>query len=352
MRAQQVGIGFLGVGHQLHAQSYAGALRRTQGANLVGVYDEDAGVGRAFALAQGISDCYESASELLSRDDLHAVVVCSPTDTHARLVMAAARQGKHVLCEKPIATTLADGQAMVDACAAAGIQFHVAYTSRFYPMLQEAKRLIASGRLGQVVGIRGGNRGCPPLPSHGDHPGWLLDRGRAGGGALLDHSVHVTDAVRYLLDDEVESVFAEAGTLLHPNLQVEDCALLLLKLRGGAAVSVDPSWSIPASNPYHYDLYLHILGTLGTLSLDDTRQALCVVRDGIAGRGVVSEPFGVDIDASLVRTFVQAVQQGQLLEPCASGLDGLRSLEIALAGYRSIETGQPVMLTRYNTEGS
>jgi predicted dehydrogenase len=344
MSEQRIGIGFLGVDHLLHAGSYAAALGRTGGVDLVGIYDEDPGLGRAFAQAHGIPDCYTSPAELLARGDLHAVVVCSPTDTHASLVTAAARYGKHVLCEKPISTALADGQAMVDACAAAGIQFHVAYTSRFYPVLQEAKRLIAARRLGEVVGIRGGNRGCPPLPSYGEHPGWLLEPGRAGGGALIDHSVHVTDAVRYLLEDEIESVFAETGTLLHPALPVEDCALLLLKLRGGAVVSVDPSWSIPANNPYHYDLYLHILGTLGTLSVDDTRQALRVVRDGAAGRGVVREPFGVDIDASLVRKFVQSVRQGQLLEPCASGLDGLRSLEIALAAYQSSQTGQPVML--------
>jgi predicted dehydrogenase len=170
---------------------------------------------------------------------------------------------------------------------------------------------------------------------------------QAGGGALADHSVHVTDALRYVLGAEVESVSAETGTLLHPELAVDDCAILLLKFSTGAVASVDPSWSIPANHPYHYDFYLRILGADGLITIDDTRQALAVVRDGVTtGRGAVLEQFGVDVDAEMVQHFIRSVRAGALLPPGASGEDGLRALEISLAAYSAAESGQVVHLAQ------
>ena len=311
---------------------------------MVAAYDDDPARGRGFAERFGIPDFYASPGELVACDEIDAVVVCSPTNAHAALVIAAAGHGKHVLCEKPIATRLADAEAMVAACEEAGVQLHLAYTSRFYPMMQEAKRLIASGEIGDVVGICGGNRGTPPLLGDGEQRNWLLDPVRAGGGALIDHSVHVTDVMRYLVDAEVESVYAEVGTLIHRDLEVEDCAVLLLRFQNGMVASVDPSWSIPTSNPYHYDLYLHILGEQGAIKIDDTRQSLQVVRGSPDQRGLHNEPFGLDIDAELVKSFIRSIRRSEPIPPCASGVDGLRSLEIALAAYESVRTGQPVRL--------
>jgi predicted dehydrogenase len=107
---------------------------------------------------------------------------------------------------------------------------------------------------------------------------------------------------------------------------------------------VDPSWSIQPHNPYDYDFYLRILGTEGWLSLDDTRQALSVVSEVATDRGMYLEPFGVDIDRKMVRHFVECIRQGKAAPPFASGEDGLRALEIALAAYRSAQRGQPVTL--------
>jgi predicted dehydrogenase len=126
-------------------------------------------------------------------------------------------------------------------------------------------------------------------------------------------------------------------------MPVEDGALLLLKFWGGAVASVDSSWVIPETNPYFYDFFLRILGTQGTLDLDDRRQALRVTSSA-GRRPVYLEPFGVDIDAAMVQHFVECVRQGQPAPPYASGRDGLRALEIALAGYESAWRGQPITL--------
>src|SRR4030095_7365848 len=124
----------------------------------------------------------------------------------------------------------------------------------------------------------GGNRGIPPLPPA--YPGWITDPAHAGGGALIDHSVHITDSMRYLSCAEVTSVSAETGTLFQPEMKVDDAALLLLRFEDDVTASVDPSWAIPTAHPYHYDFFLRILGSDGRVTVDETRQSLQVTRDG------------------------------------------------------------------------
>ena len=345
MGSEEVRVGILGVAHVGHAAGYARALGRLEGVEVVAVSDEEPERGRSYAERFGIPAFYPEVGDLLDRDDVAAVVVCSPTDEHAALVTAAARAGKHVLCEKPIATRLEDARAMIAACDAAAVQIHLAFGLRFFPAVRKAKELIEVGEIGDLCAMSGGNRGIPPLPPA--YPPWITDQGRAGGGALIDHSVHVTDAMRFLSGAEATSVFAETGTLFREELAVDDAALLLLRFGEEVAASVDPSWSLPAANPFHYDFYLRVLGSAGLIAIDETRQSLKVTRPGGGpgdGRGFVLEPFGAEPDLELVRHFVRCVREGRFLPPAASGRDGLRALEIALAGYESARTGQPVSL--------
>lgn len=336
-----VRIGLISFAHTAHAVSYSSALGRLKEAALVAVYDEDPQRGRQFA-AQFQAHYYSRLDDLLKREDLQGVIVCSPTSQHRDLVCAAAAAGKHVLCEKPIATRLSDAQEMVNACRSAGVLLQIPFVCRFYPMIQTARRIIQNGEIGRVLGAVGGNRGVPPLPPL--YPPWITDPVQAGGGALLDHSVHVTDAMRFLFESEVESVYAEKGVFAEKPMKVEDCGLLSLTFRDGAVATVDPSWSIPENNPYHYDFYLRILGEKGTINLDDTRQALTIVSDRPNRSGVSDEPFGVDVDFEMVRHFIRCIYAGENLFPAASGEDGLRALEIALAAYQSADLHQPVTL--------
>jgi predicted dehydrogenase len=272
---------------------------------------------------------------LLGSSDLDAVIVCSPTAQHRRHVEAAAAAGCHVLSEKPLATTVADARAMVEACRHAGVQLHTAFVSRFLPHVRSVKQALDSGTLGDVVGLRAGNRGRPPLPPH--YPGWITDPGQAGGGALIDHSVHLTDLVRHLTGHEVARVAAETGTLLW-GAAVEDCALLSLVLDNGAVAGLDPSWSVPAGSPWDYDFYLRLVGTSGSVDLDDLAESVQVV-SGRAGGGLRLAGFAEDPDAAMIAGFCSSVREGRRLDPCASGEDGLRALEVALAGYASADDG-------------
>jgi predicted dehydrogenase len=338
---RSLGVAILGAAHLPHAWSYARALTGLDDVRVVGVHDavreHTRWIEQDFAVPY-----VEDAHALVGRPDVDAVVVCSANADHRGHVELAAEAGKHVLCEKPVATTVADAEAMIATCERAGVQLHVAFVSRFLPLVARARTAVRQGRIGEVVGVVGGNRGRPPLPP--GYPDWITDPDRAGGGALIDHSVHVTDVVRHVTGLEVTAVSGEAGALLW-GCRVDDAAVLTLRFDNGAVGSVDPSWSVPADNPWDHDFYLRLVGTEGSLDVSDGAEAVHVVsrRDG-ASRGMRHVSFAEDADRAMVEAFTASVRAGAVLEPCATGADGLRALETALAGYRSSTLGQVVQL--------
>lgn len=334
MTARVTRIGVLGAAHMGHAWAYTRALSESPNAEVVGVHDPEPEHTRWIRQDFGVAEI-GSADELLASVD--AVLVCSANDEHRAHVELAAGAGRHVLCEKPVATTLEDAEAMVAACAAAGVQLQVAFPSRFLPVVARARGAVRDGQLGELIGLVGANRGRPPLPPA--YPAWITDPVAAGGGALIDHSVHVSDVMRHVSGLEVTEVSAEAGALLW-GLEVDDLAVVSLRFDNGAVGSIDPSWSVPEDHPWDYDFSLRLVGTEGALDLTDAAEALTVVstRAG-AGRGLRQASFAEDADRAMVEAFLASVRSGAVQEPCATGEDGLRALEVALAGYRSAADG-------------
>jgi predicted dehydrogenase len=332
--SQPLGVAIVGCAHRPHAWSYARALSGSPSARLVAVFDEDPALGHSVADDFG-ARWTDDLAGLLASGEVDAVVVCSPTARHRHDVELAAAAGCHVLCEKPLATTSEDGRAIVGACREAGVQLHVAFVSRFLPHVRSAKAALDAGTLGEVIGLRAGNRGRPPLPPH--YPEWITRADESGGGALIDHSVHLTDLVRHLTGREVSSVAAETGRLLW-DIEVEDCALLSLVLDSGGVASLDPSWSVPANNPWDYDFFLHLVGTTGSIDLDDVSESVQVVSPHL-GAGLRLAGFADDPDAAMIEAFCDSVRLGRTVDPLATGEDGLRALEVALAGYASAASG-------------
>lgn len=325
----------LGCEHLPHARSYAGALRRSRGGRLVGLYDASPELGEP--LADALSVPHDADPErLLDRYRPAAAIICSATDRHHGLVEMAAARGVHVLCEKPLATTVADAEAMVVACREHGVQLHTAFVSRFYPALQQVRDMVTRGELGRVRGMVGGNRGRPPLPPR--YPSWITDAEAAGGGALIDHSVHVVDAMRFVTGLEAREVLAETASLF-VDTGVEDSALVSVVFDGGVPASVDPSWSVTPDSPWDYDFYVRVLGTKGSLSISTGRESLAVSGQHDS-RTHASLPFEPDIDQAMVEAFLQSVRDGRVLDPCATGEDGLRAVEVACAAYASVDGDQ------------
>jgi predicted dehydrogenase len=334
--SRPTGVAVVGAASLQHAWAYVRALTAADDARVVGIHDAEPEHTRWIRQDFGVP-FVDDATELVSSPDVDAVLVCSANADHRAHVELAAAHGRHVLCDKPIATTLDDARAMVGACAEADVQLHIAFVARFLSVVARARQAIHDGRIGEPIGLVGGNRGRPPLEP--TYPPWITDPVAAGGGALIDHSVHVTDAMRHITGLEVTEVSAEAGALLWGR-DVEDVTILLLRFANGAVGSVDPSWSVPADNPWDYDFFLRVLGTEGSLDITDVAASLHVVSAREGGpRGLRHASFAEDPDRAMIEAFLASVRSGSVREPCATGVDGVRALEVALAGYRSSEAG-------------
>jgi predicted dehydrogenase len=312
----------------LHAAAYANALQRLPDVTLAAVWDDNAARGRAFAEQRGVPYLPDLEAHG-AWDAFDAVVITAENARHATLCQAACRAGKHVLCEKPLATTNADAAAMIAAADAAHVVLATAFPMRHSLPAQAVRRAIVDGTIGDVLAVRATNHGQMPL-------GWFRDPALAGGGAVMDHTVHVVDLLRWYLEDEPVEVYAEISHGFH-NIEVDDAAFLTITFRSGVVVTLDPSWSRPASFPMWGDLTMEIAGTKGTIGLDAFTQKL-VLYPAVAGP---SEwlAWGADADLALIADFVAAAREGKA--PAATGRDGASALAVALAAYASAGSGQP-----------
>jgi len=317
----------------VHAWSYARVLRSLEEAELVAIYDDDPERLRRAAELYGVRDAYTDYRQLLRRDDVDAVVIASENAKHAELAVAAAEAGKHMIVEKPLATTLEDAERMIRAAERAGVKLQQAFVMRYHDATVEVKRMLEAGAVGRVLAITTTN--------HGKFPGlWFDDPKLAGGGAVMDHTVHTADLMRWYTGDEVEEVYAVIGRNIRPHLRSEDCALISLRFRGGVLGSIDCSWSRHEGWPIWGDVFLAVYGTEGFIAVDAFRPCINLVTD--EGRRFTWHYFGPDADFNMIRDFVHAVLEDR--PPRATGYDGYKALEVALAAYESAKAGSPVKL--------
>lgn len=325
-------IAILSAAH-LHARSYARVLQSLPSSTLSVLWDDDAERGRARA-AEWETTFEPDLDRALRACD--GVIICAENARHRELTLAAAGAGRHVLCEKPLATSIDDAREMVRACAEAGVLLGTAFPVRHAGAVGELRDAVQAGTLGRVLMIRGTNRGTNP-------GGWFVDKDLSGGGALTDHTVHVADAIRFITGEEITSVYAEADTRFYPNLGVEDCGLLIMTLSGGGFASLDPSWSRPnQAFPTWGDVTMQVTGTNGVATFDYMAQHSALYRNSAVRAAQVG--WGEDGDELMVADFVEAIREGRA--PLASGEDGLRAVEVVHAAYASIASGQPAEVAR------
>jgi predicted dehydrogenase len=325
-------IGLLSFAHG-HAYSYATALTELPRVEIVGVYDANASRGQA-AADQFSTSFYPEAEALLAQG-LDGVIICSENAYHAPLVHLAAEHTRNILCEKPIATTVADAQAMIDRCKSTGTQLQIAFPVRYSPPILHLKALLDRNELGKVYSVK--------CTNHGSMPGnWFIDPALAGGGAVMDHTVHVVDLLRWFWQTEVVELYAEVGIgLLHPGMEIDDVGLLSFQLANGIYGTLDTSWSRPSSYPTWGDVKIEVVGERGVVTVDAFQQALNVSSESWGKTKLV--PWGSNADGALIADFVEMIQTNR--SPSITGEDGLRAMEVALAAYRSAASGRPVTLT-------
>jgi len=317
----RIGIIGAGIAGRRHAEAFA----RHPRAAIAAVAEIDEAAGRRFAQQFGARHFHDYRDMLDAGVD--AVVICVPHILHLPCATAAAAARAHILMEKPIANTLEDAQAVLDAVERAGTTLMMGYVHRFRPEVSEARRLIIDGQVGRVATaldrfVSG---------SMADTPGWVWNKAQAGGGVLMYGGVHPIDRLRWLLGDEVVEVFARTSTYGNPT-EVEDGVVALLTFASGAAGAL-------YENAPGYgrlgEWTTEVFGTVGAL--------LITTGAALEYRGATRhERWAYEDDGRFDRQaaeFIAAIAERR--PPAVTGTDGLRGLEVVLAIYRSAASGRP-----------
>ena len=329
-------IGILSFAHH-HAEGYIQSLKKMPGVEVMGIADQDAARASHFANSAGVP-LFNSFEDLLkARPD--GVIVTSENNQHRTLVEAAASYKINVLCEKPIATTLEDGKAMLDTCQKAGVILMTAFPMRFSPPVMEVKNKMDAGDFGRVFCFNSTNQG--ELPKK--YRGWFVDKKLAGGGAIIDHTVHMADIMRWYLKSEAREVYACANQIFYKNdvpADIETGGLVHITFANGVFATIDCSWCRPVNWPTWGGLTFEMVTERGAVIVDAFKQNLNVYHKD--SPHPVWSFWGSDPNFGMIQEFVAAIRQNR--EPGVTGLDGYRAVEIAMAAYESIRTGQPVKL--------
>ncbi|MFC1878538.1 Gfo/Idh/MocA family protein [Chloroflexota bacterium] len=327
-------IGILSFAHH-HAEAYIQNLRSIPQVELLGVADEDNERGRQFA-NQYETPYFRSYEDLIAAKP-DGVVICSENSKHRPMVEMAANSGVNVLCEKPIATNVDDASAIVNICERAGVMLMTAFPMRFSAPLVEVKKRLDGGDFGRVYCFNATNQG--ELPSV--YRKWFVDEELAGGGAVMDHTVHLVDIMRWYLGEEVREVYAQTNRIFHADeVQVETGALEMITFEGGAFASIDASWSRPPYWPTWGGLTFEMITERGAVLVDAFSQNLTIYRHDRQRAGWAY--WGSDANQAMVNEFIAAIRENR--QPLVSGYDGFKAVEVAEAAYLSAKSGQPQSL--------
>lgn len=328
------------------APVHAAAIAATPGARLTAVATRNPDRGQSFAREHG-AGWHADYRELLARPDVDVVAIASPHNLHLPMTEDAAAAGKHVLCEKPMACTVAECDAMIAACERAGVLLGVTFQGRFEPLAAELKALLDGGRLGRLLWASSNTVWYRDDAYYRSKP-WRGTWAEEGGGVLINQAIHAIDLFVWAAGMP-QQITAQARTLNH-QIEVEDGALAILSYGGGAMGLIQATTvAYPG-----YAERLEFYGTKGGVIYHKGEgrlewHLLDPAEDGEHRSGVSSgaaRPMDITADAhaALFRDFAAAIRTGGT--PLVHGREGRRSLEVVEAIYRSSRSGAPIALAR------
>ena len=323
-------LGIMSFAH-MHAYSYASAIKELDGVELTAVWDDDTARGKAAGEQFGVP--FIADLDAFLKSGVEGVVITSENVKHRPMVEAAAKAGKWILCEKPLATTVEDAQAMVDICEKYGVGLGTAFPCRYVQPLMAVKEELASGKYGKVYAATCTNNGSYP-------GGWFADDKLSGGGATMDHTVHVADVLRWMLGVEFTHVYCENGNLIRDGIGTDDVGSLHLEMEGGIKVSHIASWNRAKSFPIWGDVTMEIIAEKGVIQVDAFNQKINLYNDDVMKAQWVG--WGDNSDLGLVRDFAESIRAKK--NPSVTGIDGLRAVEVTVAAYESAKTQKRVTI--------
>lgn len=328
-----IGAGRIG---QVHAESLT---RRVAGARLVTVADPIFEAAAACAAKFGIAYATADYREVFADPAIDAVLICSSTDTHARLICAAAAAGKHIFCEKPIALELPAIDQALAAVEAAGVKLQVGFNRRFDSNFRQLRKVVAEGGIGAPHLLRITSRDPAPPPV-----AYL----QVSGGIFLDMTIHDFDLARFLMSSEIEEISAAGAVLIDPAIGAIgdiDTAIITLRFANGALGVIDNS----RQAVYGYDQRAEVFGAAG--AIESFNKTPYNVRLSSAAAVTTAKPLYFFLERYLdsyvaeLAAFIDAVQTDS--PPPVSGHDGRMATQIGLAAWKSYHEQRWVKLAEF-----
>jgi len=328
-------FGIIGAGRigRVHAETLAFRLPE---AEIVAVTDANREAAEQLAARCGIPTVAATSEELLADPRIEAVLICSPTPTHADLIVSAAKAGKHIFCEKPIAFSLAKIDAALAAVQAAGVQLQIGFNRRFDANFARVRQAVASGEIGKPHLMHIISRDPAPPPAQ-----YVAQ----SGGIFLDMTIHDFDMARFLMGEEVEEIYTSGGCMIDPAIGKAgdlDTALIVLRFKSGAIATIDNS----RKAVYGYDQRVEVLGSEGKIETNN-----CYPNQAsISGAKNVYRDLPLNFFmerytesfATELKSFTDAVLENK--PTVVTGIDGRIPVVMAKAARKSYDEHRPVKL--------
>jgi myo-inositol 2-dehydrogenase/D-chiro-inositol 1-dehydrogenase len=326
-------IGLIGAGRigRVHASTIA---YRVADAELAAVTDPIPAAAQALAEKFRVRAVAPDAQSILADPAIDAVLICTPTPTHADLIIAAAAAGKHIFCEKPVAMSLEQTDAAVAAAERAGVTLQIGFNRRFDANFARLRRAVAEGEVGTVEIVHIVSRDPAPPP---------VEYVRSSGGIFLDMTIHDWDMARFLTGSEIVEVYVQGGVMVDPAIGAAgdiDTHVTLLRFASGAIGTIDNS----RRAVYGYDQRAEVFGSRGSIQAQNNYPNSALISTGESVRRDLPLNFFMDryveAFAAEVESFVAAVSAGQPVP--VTGRDGRAALAVGLAAKLSYAEGRPV----------
>jgi myo-inositol 2-dehydrogenase/D-chiro-inositol 1-dehydrogenase len=327
-------LGVIGAGRigRMHAELLA---RRVPGAAVTRIHDVAEGSARDVAETLGVAVAAE-LDELLGAADVDAVAICSSTDTHADLIVAAAQAGKAIFCEKPVSLDLVEVDRALAAVDAAQVPFQIGFNRRFDPAHAAVAAAVDRGEIGEPQLVRISSRDPAPPP---------VAYIRNSGGIFLDMTIHDFDMARFVTGSEVVEVYARGSVQIDPEIHDAgdvDTAVVMLQHANDCLTTIDNS----RQAVYGYDQRVEVFGSAGMAASENPLAHSAIVRSEAGTRAATLPYFYLErYIPSYLReweAFVAAVSAGQT--PSVTGPDARAPLVIGMAAWRSLREGRPVRI--------
>ncbi len=341
--------GVIGCGGIADRRTIPGMLL-ADNAELVAVMDANGQLAQKVKEKYGVKYAFTEEKDLLALEEIDAVYIASPVFCHKPQALAAARAKKHILLEKPLALSSGDSIEIAEECQKQGVKLGAGLMMRYHSYHQAMKRLIAEGKLGQIVSMRA-QLTCwyPEIPGN-----WRQDKARSGGGALMDMGIHCVDLLQYISGLQAREVAAFVGNQTF-GYSADDSASVLLKMEGGALAYVDANFNIPDAAAR---CRLEIYGTRGSILAEGTISQVeggkceVVLSDDSLGYDAAQDRVDVvplELDVSFGNMYTKEIEAfGRAIEedgePLVSGCDAIRVQKIIEAAYRASEQKTTVSL--------